>query len=125
MKIREEPTHHAKIESWKNEQVRRPGTRHDSALPRARHRLERPGCRCADSDDAPPAIEGAVDFGRGRLADVVSLRFEPMVFDPIDADRLKCSIAHVKGDLDGLNTAPAERVHHWKAEVQARGRRGN
>jgi hypothetical protein len=86
MKIREESPHHSKIESRKNEQVRRTGAWHDSTRRRACRCFERPGRRGPDSDDTAPAVERAVYFGSRRVAYFVALRFDFMILDAVDAD---------------------------------------
>ena len=91
----------------------------------ARDRFERARRRRADGDDAPAVGAGAVDRGRGGRADLVALRFDAVILDPIDADRLKGAVADMEGDLGDLHAAVDERRRQLGREVQAGGRRGD
>ena len=122
MEVREQAADDAEAVARIDEEIGAAGTGDDPAVG-AGNRFERPRRRRADGDDAPAFVAGLVDDRRRPPVDLVVLRLESMIFDAIDADRLKRAVADVQRDLDQLDAARLERHHQCRREVQSGGRR--
>jgi len=72
--------------------------------------FERANSRSADGDDATRSTESLIDGGGCARGNGIRLRVEFVIFDALDADRLKGSQADVQGNIGGFSPPLADAV---------------
>ena len=79
----------------------------------------------ADGDDATRSTESVIDGGGGAGGDGIRLGVEFVIFDALDADRLKGSQADVQGDIGGFDPPLADAVENFRGEMKSGGGGGD
>src|SRR5687768_11536605 len=125
MKVRQEAGNNAKSKAGIDEYVGRSGGRDNPTLVLARHGFERPRRRRPHGNDSPLLLQRRRNRFRRGTTDFVAFGFHAVIFDLLDAYRLKRAVADMKGDLRNHDAAAGASGNELRSEVESGGRCGD